>query len=217
VFTPIHLDPLPAPKLVPIVRPSLVAGDARPERVLETAAETVRDAETARREGIALHALLQHLPQFAPDERAVVAARALLVLLPGAPERHTAVAGRALSILTKPALGHVFGPNSRAEVPFLANASRNGAPIRLAGRIDRLVVEADRVLIVDFKSDAAAATDPLTVPAAYLTQIGLYALVATQLFPRLRVDAAILWTSLESLLELPRELLAEAARSFTMR
>jgi ATP-dependent helicase/nuclease subunit A len=78
-------------------------------------------------------------------------------------------------------------------------------------------VEPNRVLIVDFKSDAAATTDPAAVPTAYLTQLGLYALVATQLFPHARVDAGILWTSLESLLELPRELLAEAARSFTMR
>jgi ATP-dependent helicase/nuclease subunit A len=214
---PIRLEPLPPPRLVPIVRPSLAGGKGPRERALETAAEMVRDAEAARREGIALHALLQHLPRIDTADRQAVALRAIATLLPEAPARHAALAEKALSILARPDLGHIFSPDSRAEVPFLANAIRDGMPVRLAGRIDRLVVEANRVLVVDFKSDAGATPDPAGVPAAYLTQIGLYALVATQLFPRLRVDAAILWTSLESLLELPRELLAEAARSFTMR
>jgi ATP-dependent helicase/nuclease subunit A len=93
----------------------------------------------------------------------------------------------------------------------------NGKPKRLAGRFDRLVVQPDRVLVVDFKSDANAALSAGDVDPAYVTQLGLYALVANQLFPGLRVQAAILWTSLESLLELPRDALAEAARGFTMR
>jgi ATP-dependent helicase/nuclease subunit A len=59
--------------------------------------------------------------------------------------------------------------------------------------------------------------DAEKVPPGYLTQLGLYALVAHQLYPQLPVRAAILWTSLESLLELPRDALAEASRGFTMR
>ncbi|MHB1103934.1 MAG: double-strand break repair helicase AddA [Devosia sp.] len=211
------LPALSKPAQVPIVRPSSAFVPADELRVLESAAEAVTDAELARKRGIALHALLQHLGRVMPGEWERVSEKALRVLLPDYPGEHPALANKARSILTRPDLSHLFGANSRAEVPFLANASRDGVPIRLAGRIDRLVVEPDRVLIVDFKSDAVATTGPAAVPAAYLTQLGLYALTATQLFPRLRVDAAILWTSLESLLELPRELLAEAARSFTMR
>lgn len=215
--TALSLPELPKPLQIPIVRPSSALVPADGLRALESAAEAITDAEVARKKGIALHALLQHLGHVAPAEWERVSQRALQALLPDLPGEHAALAIKARSILTRPDLSHLFGANTRAEVPFLANASRDGAPIRLAGRIDRLVVEPDRVLVVDFKSDAGATLDPTAVPRAYLTQIGLYALVATQLFPRLRVDAAILWTSLESLLELPRELLAEAARSFTMR
>jgi ATP-dependent helicase/nuclease subunit A len=89
--------------------------------------------------------------------------------------------------------------------------------VTLAGRIDRLVVTPGSVLIVDFKSDANPPPDAASTPSSYVTQLGLYALVANQLFPGSVVQAAILWTSLESLLFLERKALAEAVSAFTMR
>ncbi|HEV7277454.1 MAG TPA: double-strand break repair helicase AddA [Devosiaceae bacterium] len=211
------LPPLPEVLAVPVVQPSSARADAGMDRVFDTTAEAARDAEGARLEGIALHALLQHLPQVKRGQRPAVARRALRELLPAAPERHQALADRACSLLARPEFAALFGPQSRAEVPFLAEAMQNGSPIRLAGRIDRLLVEPNRVLVVDFKSDHAATMDPAAVPPKYLTQLSLYALVATQLFPGREVGAAILWTTLESLLELPPESLAAGARGFTMR
>ena len=99
---------------------------------------------------------------------------------------------------------------------MLAHGKRNGAPVTIVGRIDRLVVAAGRVLIVDFKSDAAVPADESGVPAAYLSQLGLYALVAGQLFPGHEVRAAILWTALETFMNLSRTRLAEAVAGFTM-
>jgi ATP-dependent helicase/nuclease subunit A len=208
---------LPEAPHVPLVRPSSAGAPGDELRVFDTAADAAMDAETARREGIALHALLQHLGRFERTQWEDVARRALAVLLPATPERHGALAASAISLLTRPELAHLFGANSRAEVPFLANALRRGSPVRLAGRIDRLVVEPGRVLVVDFKSDHGAVADPATIPLAYRVQLALYALVATQLFPDRPVGAAILWTRLESLVELTSEQLAEAARGFTMR
>ncbi|HHY50216.1 MAG TPA: UvrD-helicase domain-containing protein, partial [Alphaproteobacteria bacterium] len=212
------LAELPAYRLTPIIRPSRADGEEGAS-VLATSAERVgdpRDPEAARREGIALHALLQHLSRLDRALWQPVGSRALAALLPEAPGSHAPLLAKAVSILGRPELGPLFGPGSRAEVPFLAQALRDGEPVLLAGRIDRLVVTDDSVLVVDFKSDAAPARTPEEVPPAYLRQLGLYALVAGQLFPR-RVRAAILWTSLESLLELPPEGLAKAASGFTMR
>lgn len=214
----VSLAPLAPHTPIPVVRPSS-AHDGRPDesRALATTAEAAVDPETARTEGIALHALLQHLTRIDPAERQAIAMRALTTLLPDAPDSHERLASKAISILGRPELAHLFGPDSRAEVPFLANAARAGKPVRLAGRIDRLVVMPDHVLVVDFKSDADPQTDPNRVPAAYQAQLGLYALVAGQLFPKQKVRAAILWTSLESLLELSHEALVSAASAFTMR
>ena len=86
----------------------------------------------------------------------------------------------------------------------------------IAGRIDRLVVKPGRVLIVDYKSDARPPGSPDGVPAAYLSQMGLYALVAQQLFPGHSIATAILWTSLETLMDLPAAKLRETVASFTV-
>ena len=215
------LSELPKHRPVPIIRPSSIEKPADPERALSTRLEEALDPETARLAGTALHALLQHLGKVAPAERAGVADRALETLLPTAPAQHAALATKALSILTRPELAHLFGPDSRAEVPFFAEAERsgrNGAErIRIIGRIDRIVVNPRSVLLIDFKSDASPAMEPDAVNPAYLQQLGLYALVARELFPDKQVEAAILWTSLESLIKLPAVALAEAAGGFTIR
>lgn len=209
--------PLPAYRAVPVVRPSSAFTEADETKVLATHAEAIVDADTARKRGIAIHALLQHLGRVPFAARGRVAKSALAALVPEAPELHDEIARKALSILDRLELSFLFGPDTRAEVPFFANALRSGKPVRLAGRFDRIVVEPDRVLVVDFKSDANAPKNLADVPPAYLTQLGLYALVASQLFPTCRVEAAILWTSLESLLELPGDVLAQATLGFTMR
>ncbi len=221
VTQPLIVDPLPKRRPIPIVRPSSVETPEAPERVLATRLEDALDPETARLSGTALHALLQHLGKVDPAERAKVAARALETLLPTAPAQHAPLAQKAMSILTRPELAHLFGPDSRAEVPFFAEAQRAGKSgperIRLIGRIDRIVVNPTSVLLVDFKSDADPVMEPDQVKPAYLQQLALYALVARELFPGKLVEAAILWTSLESLIKLPPAVLAGAAGGFTIR
>jgi len=200
-----------------MVRPSSAYEASAGETALVTAAETVRDAEEARRSGLALHALLQHLGRVPRENRDAVAAKAMPVLLPDYPDQHEPLARKAKSILSRPDLAHLFQANSRAEVPFLIDGMRGGKPIRIAGRIDRLVVDEAGVLVVDYKSDATLPETPESVPGNYLTQLGIYALIAGQLFPQRDVRAAILWTSMESLMNLPASLLAKATEDFTLK
>jgi len=213
---PFALPQLPEHRDRVVVTPSSAYEPADIDRSFRTTLEEAVDAETARRSGIALHALLQHLVRVAPGERDRVLEKALPALLPGAPELHGELVARAQAILTRPELAHLFGPNSRAEVPFLVKARRNSTPIWLAGRMDRIVVENGKVLVVDYKSDAQPPADPDSVHSGYKTQLGLYALVADQLFPGHNVEAAILWTRLESLMILPRPLLAKPVSAFTL-
>jgi ATP-dependent helicase/nuclease subunit A len=207
---------LPPRPRIETVRPSSAAEPAPAERALDTAAERVVDAELARRKGIALHALLQHLTRIPPAERDPVAERALAALLPEYPAEHAELAAKAVRILHNPEFAELFGPDARAEVPFLATAHRHGTEIRLAGRIDRLVVTPQRVRIVDFKSDAIEKPGLSNVRPAYWTQLGLYALLARELFPGHAIEAAILWTAPESLMILPAGPLLAAVEGFTL-
>ncbi len=212
------LPGLPTHRLRRIVRPSRAADGVDAERALDTSLERLgdpHDPETARRNGIALHALLQHLTRVEPQHWEAVAAKALPLLLPGSDD-HRSLFVRARSILQNPENAHIFGTLSRGEVPILARGTHKGAAVAIVGRIDRLVVTPGKVLIIDYKSDAAVPTDSLGVPVAYLTQLGLYALVARQLFPGHDVTAAILWTSMESLMILPPDQLRQAVADFTI-
>jgi ATP-dependent helicase/nuclease subunit A len=211
------LASVPEPDVPKVVSPSSAEDSTLSEHALDTLAERARDAETARRAGIALHALLQHLVRVERSAWDQVAPRALDALMPGGGEHAELVQTRAISILSRPEFSSLFGPSSRPEVPFHVEASKKGEPIILRGRMDRIVVDAEGVLVIDYKSDANAPTDLAKVPSGYLTQLGLYALVASHLFPGRAVRAAILWTQLESLMILPQNNLAEAVKDYTLR
>ena len=211
VFLP---APLPAPFPTEIIRPSSAL--EHDEQVFETAAEAARDAELARKQGIALHALLQHLSGIDPEIWSDIAHRALSILLPEFPDQYEQLIKKAMSILSNPQNAVLFGPDSRAEVPFLVNAQRDGKKIRIAGRIDRLIVTDTKVLAVDFKSDAHPANSPEQVAPSYLTQLGLYALIGERLFENREIDAAIFWTTSESMMHLPKDILRKATALFTL-
>jgi ATP-dependent helicase/nuclease subunit A len=72
------------------------------------------------------------------------------------------------------------------------------------------------VLIVDFKSDANPPPNAASVPPGYVTQLGLYARVATLIFAPRAIEASILWSSPELLMNLPARALMEATEGFTV-
>lgn len=213
---PLILPAITRSRPVSALTPSRSDDMATGEGGLTTLVETLLDARSAKNRGVALHALLQHLSSVPQDIRADVAMDAAHTLLPDRPDLAEPVASRALSILDAPHLAPLFGADSRAEVPFSVQAFANGQPVRLEGRIDRLVVSSDRVLIVDYKSDAAIPVTPDAVPPAYLRQLGLYAKVAARLFPGHAIATAILWTATQEVMTLRLDTLAAAASDVTL-
>lgn len=214
--TPLHLPPPRRAAPIEIVSPSLADGQADTETLYATAGEAVLDATSARLRGVALHALLQHLSAVPQDMRAAVAASAMPVLLPGHRDLHGPLVTEALNILNDPGLALLFGPQSRAEVSFSLAGTRNGRPMTLAGRLDRIVVLDNRVLVVDYKSDAVPPADQDGVPQAYRVQLGLYAKAARKLFAGQSVEAAILWTANRRLMRLDDAALDGASAAFTL-
>ncbi len=212
---PLVLAPLVERPPVPVLTPSGL-GIAHTPLGLDTRAQQAIDADLARRRGIALHALLDHLMRVVPQDREAAGRAALSQLLAEDRAGHETLLAKALRIIGAPEFGRIFGPESRGEVPFMVPAHRDGQAVRLTGRIDRLVVDAAGVLVVDYKSDAAIPDDPAAVPANYRAQLSLYAMVAGQLFPGRQVKAGILWTAPESLMVLPDAMLAQAGRGFTL-
>jgi ATP-dependent helicase/nuclease subunit A len=124
-----------------------------------------------------------------------------------APEARAAMLAEAERAMAAPGAGAVFGPDALAEAAFAADIPGLG---RVDGRIDRLAVEAGRVLAVDFKSDAAPPETPEAVPEAYLRQMAAYHAALTALHPDSAVEVALLWTAAARLMPLPPALLDAA-------
>ena len=109
----------------------------------------------------------------------------------------------------KPQLGIVFVAMRRnvADLPEL------GPGARVHGRVDRLAVAGDDVLIVDFKTNRPPPAREEDVPGIYATQMALYRAAAARIFPGKRIACALVWTEGPRLMPLSEAFLgAETGR-----
>ncbi|HEX2817154.1 MAG TPA: double-strand break repair helicase AddA [Phenylobacterium sp.] len=162
------------------------------------------------RRGDLIHRLLQILPDLKPDAWGP-GAQALL-----ARERDLTDAQRAemttaaLLVLEDPRFAEVFGPGSRAEVAIAGSAARLPPGLKISGRIDRLVVLPDRVLVADFKTNRPSPARIEDADPAYLRQMAIYAAVLADVFPHHSIEAALVWTDGPKLMLIPEILLAQS-------
>ncbi len=167
------------------------------------ASQSDRAAEAARLRGELIHLLLERLPEVAPDQRRAEADGLVANAAVDDPAIWRDAADTALTILDAPEFAHLFGPGSRAEVPVAAELQTPVGPARLSGRIDRLVVRAHDVLVIDYKTDARPPVSAADVPRGYITQLGAYCRALAGVFPGKIPRAFVLWTSAPALMEIP--------------
>ena len=89
----------------------------------------------------------------------------------------------------------------------------HGALRPVSGQIDRLAVTGREVLIADFKSERIV---PATPPDAYVAQLALYRAVIRNIYPNHIVRAALVWTQISRLDEIPAEQLDSALISLAV-
>ena len=125
-----------------------------------------------------------------------------------------------LAVLDDPVFAAAFAPGSRAEVAIVADLAELGPGARVNGRIDRLAVSDDAVLIVDFKTNRPPPTQEADVAPLYATQMALYRAAAAKIFPAKRIVCGLVWTEGPTLMELSNGLLdaemAVSARALTL-
>lgn len=172
------------------------------------------DGESRFQRGLLTHALLEHLPTLPPERWADAAAGFLAARAPTLPQGTAAqIVSETCRVLDDAGFAPVFGAGSRAEVPIVAVIERpmgEGAPLRITGQLDRLVVLPDRILIVDFKTNRAAPSQIGDVAKAYLYQLAAYRMAVQRIYPDLPVEAALLWTAEARLMPVPGEVLDQS-------
>ncbi len=174
----------PVPKAVPTVSPSELGG----AKALPGEPAT----DDPLRYGRMLHLLLEHLPEH-PSDRWVAVARAVLAASEDVPDEDEVLGlvDDARRVLEDPTCAAIFKAGL-AEVPITAEVPELGG--RLEGIIDRLIIEDDRVLVVDFKSNAVIPASTDQVPDGILSQMGAYLAALSRIYPGKPIETAILWT-----------------------
>ncbi len=190
--------PVPAPEPTPQTLGPSDLGGAK-----ALAGDQGLDEQAAKLRGTRIHLLLEHLPASGQSEWSTAAATILPDVLDA--ERSDLLA-EAANVLRNPDLTGVFSPDSLAEVPIMARLGGT----RIHGVIDRLIVRADHILAVDFKTNATVPTNPAGCPEGVLRQMGAYAAALAQIYPDRRVETAILWTRKAQLMPLPNDLVSDA-------
>ena len=149
------------------------------------------EARAAAHRGVLIHRLLERLPDVAVAERKDAAETWLA--RQAADLTHSAraeIVQHSLQVLEHPDFAHVFGPEALAEVPL---AARVGGEV-IAGIADRLLVEADRITVVDFKTTRRPPETLEDVPAATMRQMAAYVAALGEIYPEREIVAALLYT-----------------------
>jgi ATP-dependent helicase/nuclease subunit A len=171
-----------------------------PSRLMgaKTAAASEGDSAALAR-GSAIHLLLEHLPDTPPESWHSMALHLLGAGFDGG------ILAEAQRVLTAPTLAPIFA-GALTEVALTAPTEKG----QMMGIIDRLIVDAGRVLAIDFKSNQIVPSRPADVPEGILAQMGAYHAALTQIYPNHRVDMAIVWTKTATMMQLDHEMMRAA-------
>ena len=167
------------------------------------------------RRGDLIHRLLQLLPDLPTADRRDAAARMLAREPSLGDDQRQEIADAAFGVLDDPQFAAVFGPGSRAEAAIAGRAPGLGPTGAVAGRVDRLLVGADRVLVVDFKTNRPSPNRIEDADPAYLRQMAVYGAVLKSIFPDRQVEAALVWTDGPKLMTVPENLRTEVLAGLT--
>jgi ATP-dependent helicase/nuclease subunit A len=181
------------PALPRLIRPSEAVGVSPPTF------SPLGAGATRFRRGNAVHALLARRFSVATSGSRAVA---LKFIQASGLKDADALADEVLAVLDDPQFAAAFAATSQAEAGLLAELPEFGKGARVNGRIDRLAVTDEQVLILDFKTNRPPPSSEADVPAVYLAQMALYRAGAAKIFPGRRIVCGLVFTDGPRLLQL---------------
>lgn len=169
-----------------------------------------RGGLTPRQKGIAIHQLLEILPDYPPEDRLDKAKAICLGYGEVTQADMETILSEVFMVLDDPSLDFLWGEGSQAEVSLAGRVPHISADIEFSAKIDRLVVGADEVVIVDFKSNQNVPNTEDSVDDVYLGQMAAYHALVQQIYKDKVVKCALLWTAQSKLMWLSSQKLEDA-------
>lgn len=188
--------------------------ESRPPRPLAPSSDGEDDAlsappdpamRAAAERGRLLHGLFEHLPDAQVERRHELGFAWLARRAPDMDaDRRAEMVAQALRVISDARWTALFAPDALAEAPIAAVVGETV----IAGTVDRLLIGADEILVVDFKTGANVPPDAAAVPIAYQRQMARYVAALGSIFPGRPVRAGLLYSYGPTLIELSAEQLA---------
>ena len=154
------------------------------------------DGIDPRLRGELIHRLLQAF-EAAPDAAMLAGLEpALQRLAPDLPAvGHAAMAREIRQLFDHAGIRALFAGGDLREASVAGRIMFEGREVEVSGRIDRLRVEAERITIVDFKTDRAPPSDAHGIPEAYRRQMSLYGALLAEIYPGRKVASVLVWSA----------------------
>ncbi|MHC2299784.1 double-strand break repair helicase AddA [Rhizobium mongolense] len=145
--------------------------------------------------GRLIHRMLQTLPDIAPAERAEAAARYANRAARFWPEteRHQLI-DSVLKLLAEDSLQAIFAVHTQPEVSIMGTLTLKGGHYAVSGRVDRLAVFDDRVVVLDYKTNRVPPATQKDIPFAHQAQLAIYREILAPLYPGKRIDCVLVYT-----------------------
>lgn len=166
--------------------------------------------------GLAVHRLLQVLPTMPASERRAAANRYLGRIGNSWPDGETDRLWESVdTVLHDSGFSAIFEDGSRAEVELMGRVALGSSERAVSGRIDRLVVTNDEVLIVDYKTNRPPPADLRDVPQVHVAQMALYRALLAPLYPDREIRAALVYTEAPVLIAVSAQTMDDALARLT--
>ncbi|WP_174804269.1 double-strand break repair helicase AddA [Martelella limonii] len=196
LLRPFAEDVRPKPPLSPS-RAGLAVEDPAPMTASPLFAKP--EINLALERGRLVHRLLQILPGFDDGDRDAACRRYLDRAAFALPEgERAAIAASVLSVIADPRLAALFSPSARAEVSVAGSVRLAGGNYAVSGRLDRLAVDGNRVLLADFKTNRNPPGEGETPPFSHVAQMAVYREILEPLYPGHAIDFLLIYTETTS-------------------
>ncbi|MDC0074583.1 double-strand break repair helicase AddA [Alphaproteobacteria bacterium] len=138
------------------------------------------------KEGLIIHRLLEVLPNIIEKDRLALATRILKSqFYIDSNDEVNRLYSLVDKVFTNKKLKIFFGNNSYAEVPIIGKEQNK----IISGRIDRLIVNNNEVLILDYKTNKRI----YQLTDSYVNQMNLYRDILIKIYPSKKIRCFILW------------------------
>ncbi|MBB3660457.1 ATP-dependent helicase/nuclease subunit A [Rhizobium sp. BK650] len=161
--------------------------------------------------GRLIHRMLQALPDIPAEERIKAAKRYAERAARFWPiaERQVLV-DSVIRLLHDERLQAVFNVHAQAEISIMGTLTLEGREYAVSGRIDRLAVLPDGVVIMDYKTNRVPPATEEKIPFAHKAQLAIYREILKPLYPAKRIDCMLIYTENATIHRLREQTLASA-------